>query len=115
MFGSTFLAPLDIAVAIQKSIKDITHMREEKDKKETFEDEEDEEDSGSVTLVLVVAFLFMLMIIPILIVWVRMIYVAFQVQGPAQGLFAFITPSLYVGWNVASLIKGAAPKSGLFG
>lgn len=114
MFGSTFLAPLDIAVAIQKSIKDITHMGEKKEK-ETFEEEEEEEAEGSVTLALVVAFLFMLMIIPILIVWVRMIYVAFQVQGPAQGLFAFVTPSLYVGWNVPSLIKFAAPKRGLFG
>jgi hypothetical protein len=72
-------------------------------------------DTMSTATRVFVIMLIILMIVPAIIVFVRLVYMAFKVQGPLQGIFSFISPQLYIGWNFASLIQKNFENTGFAG
>lgn len=117
---STFLDPLiQLSTALRSIIPKIDKEDKEKDAAEGFattttttkttEEETDSERNWRYFIAIIT----IIMIVPIVIVWVRLFYTAFKIQGIGQGVFAFFLPQLYVGWTLATLVSTSL-KKGLF-
>jgi hypothetical protein len=116
---STFLDPL---IQLSNALRAIIPEKKKKvDTSETFADttttttttDDDTLTEAQRNWMYFVAILTIIMIVPVVIVWVRLFYTAFVIQGIGQGVFAFFLPQLYLAWTLATLVSTSL-KKGIF-
>lgn len=118
-----FLFPLQVISAVNEIGYGIGALTKDPKKSETFVDSSNTSiipaewnwenmTDGMKVFMLIIMFV---ILIAVFAVFVRLVFYAFKVQGPLQGVFALVTPQLYVGWNFASLIQKNFEAKGFAG